>query len=48
MEEGLWRRMLRETLPEVSPDCPRERRKKPRVRKLRDLLQREGWYDGEA
>ena len=48
MEEGWWRRMLGEALPGVSLDCPRERGKKPRVRKLRELLQREGLYEGEA
>ena len=48
MEEGRWRRMLREALPGVSADCPRERGKKPRMRKLWELLQREGLYEGEA
>ena len=40
--------MLGEALLGVSLDCPRERGKKPRVRMLRKLLQREGWYKGEA
>ena len=49
MEEGRWSGMLREALLGVSLDCrPRERGKKPRVRKLRELLQREGWYESEA
>ena len=48
MEEGRWRRMLGEALPRVSLDCPGERGKKPRVRKLRELLQREGRYEGKA
>ena len=34
--------------PRVSLDCPRERGKKPRVQMLRELLQKEGWYEGEA
>ena len=48
MEEGRWRRMLGEALPGVSLDCPRERGKKPSVQMLRELLQREEWYEGEA
>ena len=48
MEEGRWRRMLGEALPGMSLDCPGERGKKPRVRMLQGLLQREGWYEGEA
>ena len=48
MEEGRWRRMLGEALRGVSLDCPQEKGKKPRVRMLRQLLQREGWYGGEA
>ena len=40
--------MLGEVLPGVSLDCPEERGKKPRVQMLRELLQREGWYEGEA
>ena len=48
MEEGRWRMMLGEALPGVSLDCPQEKRKKPRVRMLRELLQREGWYGGDA
>ena len=41
MEECRWTRMLGEALPGVSLDCPWERGKKPRVRKLRELLQRD-------
>ena len=48
MEEGRWRRVRGEALPGISLDCPQERGKKPRVRMLRGLLQREGWYEGEA
>ena len=48
MEEGRWRRMLGEALPGMSLDCPQYKGKKPRVRMLRELLQREGWYGGEA
>ena len=48
MEEGRWRRMLGEALPGVNLDCPREKGSKPMVRMLRELLQREGWYGGEA
>ena len=48
MEEGRWTRMLGEALPGVNLDCPREKGTKPRVRMLRELLQREGWYGGEA
>ena len=48
MDEGRWRRMLGEALPGVSLDCPQEKGKKPRVRMLRELLQREGWYGGNA
>ena len=48
MEEGQWRGMLGEALPGVSLDCPQEKGKKPRVWMLRELLQREGWYGGEA
>ena len=48
MEEGRWRRMLGEPLPGVNLDCPQEKGNKPRVRMLRELLQREGWYGGEA
>ena len=48
MEEGRWRRMLGGALPGVSLDCPREGGGKPRVQMLRELLQREGWYKGEA
>ena len=48
MEEGWLRRMLGEALPGSSHDCPRERGKRPRVRMLRELLQKEAWYEGEA
>ena len=48
MEKGLWRRMLGEALPGVNLDCPQEKETKPRVRMLRGLLQREGWYRGES
>ena len=48
MEEGRWRRMPGQALLGVSLDRPRERGKKPRVRMLREHLQREGWYEGEA
>ena len=48
MEEGRWTRMPGEALPGVSLDCPQEKGKKPRARMLRELLQREGWYGGEA
>ena len=48
MEEGRWRRMLGEALPGVNLDCPQEKGSKPRVWMLRELLQREGWYGGEA
>ena len=47
MEEGPWRRMLGEALPGVSLDCPQEKGKRPRVRMLRELLQREGRYGGD-
>ena len=48
MEESRWRRMLGEVLPGVSLDCSQEKGKKPRVRMLRELLQRGGWYGGDA
>ena len=48
IEEGGCRRMLGEALSGVSVDCPREWGKKPSVRMLRELLQREEWYEGEA
>ena len=48
MEEGRWRGMLGEALPGVSLDCAQEKGKKPRVRMQGELLQREGWYGGEA
>ena len=40
--------MLGEALPGVNLDCPQEKGSRPRVRMLRELLQREGWYGGEA
>ena len=42
MDEGRWRRMLGVALPGVRLDCPQEKRKKPRVQMLRELLQRGG------
>ena len=48
MEEWRWRGMLGAALPGVRLDCPQERRKKPRVQMLRELLQREGRYPGDA
>ena len=48
MEEWRWRRMLGAALPGVRLDCPQERGKKPRVQVLRELLQREGRYGGDA
>ena len=44
MAEDRWRRMLGEALPGVDLEGPKERGRKPRVRMLRELLQREGWY----
>ena len=44
MEESRWRRIGGEALPGVNLDCPKERGKKPRVRMLTELPQREGWY----
>ena len=44
MEESRWRQMLGEALLGMILDCPQERGTKPRVRMLRELLQREGWY----
>ena len=48
MDEGRWRRMLGAALPGVRLDCPQEKGKKPRVQMLRELLQREGRYGGDA
>ena len=48
MNEGRWRTMLGAALPGVRLDCPREKGKKPRVRMLRELLQREGRYGGDT
>ena len=48
MDEWRWRRMLGAALPGVRLDCPREKGKKPRVQMLRELLQREGRYGGDA
>ena len=48
MDEGRWRRMLGAALPGVRLDCPQAKGKKPRVQMLRELLQREGRYGGDA
>ena len=48
IDEGWWRRILGAALPGVRLDCPREKGKKPRVQMLRELLQREGRYGGDA
>ena len=48
LDEGRRTRLLGEALPGVSLDCPREKGKKPRVQMLRELLQREGRYGGDA
>ena len=48
MQEWRWRRMLGAALPRVRLDCPQEKGKKPRVQMLRELLQREGRYGGDA
>ena len=48
MDEGRWRRMLGAALPGMRLVCPQEKGKKPRVQILRELLQREGRYGGEA
>ena len=48
IQECRWRRMQGEALPGVRLDFPQQRGKKPRVRMLRELLQREGWYECEA
>ena len=48
MDEGRWRRILGEVLPGVRLDCPQEKGKKPRVQMLRELLQPEGRYGGDA
>ena len=48
MDEGRWRRMLGGALPGVRLDCPQEEGKKPRVQMLREPLQREGRYGGDA
>ena len=48
MEEWRWRRMLGAALPGLRLDCPQEKGKKPRVQILRELLQREGRYGGDA
>ena len=39
---------LGEAHPGLNLDCPQEKGSKPRVRMLRELLQGEGWYGGEA
>ena len=48
MAEWRWRRMLEAALPGLRLDLPQERGKKPRVQMLRELLQREGQYRGNA
>ena len=48
MKESRWRRMLGAALPGVRLDCPQEKGKSPRVQMLRELLQREGQYAGDA
>ena len=48
MDEGRWRRMLGAALLGVRPECLQEKGKKPRVHMLRELLQREGRYGGDA
>ena len=48
MDEGRWRSMLGAALPGVRLDCPQEKGKKPRVQMLRELLQQEGRYGGDA
>ena len=48
MDEERWRRLLGAALPGVRLDCPQERGKKPRVQMLRELLQGEGRYGGDA
>ena len=48
MDEGRWRRMLGAALPGVRLDSPQEKGKKLRVQMLRELLQREGRYGGNA
>ena len=48
MDEGRWRRMLGAALPGVRLDCPQAKGKKHRVQMLRELLQREGLYCGDA
>ena len=47
-DEGRWRRMLGAALPGVRLDCLQEKGKKPRVQMLREVLQREGRYGGDA
>ena len=48
MDKGRWRRMLGAALRGVRLVCPQEKGKKPRVQMLRELLQREGRYGGDA
>ena len=48
MDEGRWRRMLGAALPGVRLDCPQEKGKKTGVQMLREVLQREGRYGGDA
>ena len=40
--------MLGAALPGVRLDCPQDKRQKHRVQMLRELLQREGRYGGDA
>ena len=44
MKEDRWRRMLREASPGLDLEGAEERGRKPRVRILRELLHKEGWY----
>ena len=48
MDERRSRRMLGVALPGLRLDCPQEKGRKHRVQMLRELLQREGRYGGEA
>ena len=48
IEEWRWRRLLGAALQGVRLDCPQEKGKKPRGQMLRELLQREGQYGGDA
>ena len=48
MDEGRWGTMLGAALAGLRLDCAQEKGKKPRVQMLRELLQREGRYGGDA